>query len=106
DEARIFDAHLLVLEDQALIGEAMRAMETDRYNIETAIWKVGQRYVEAFDKIDDEYLRERASDIRDVMRRLLSNLTGQKIQQLGALAKDRVLVAHDVTPSDSASMDQ
>lgn len=106
DEARIFDAHLLVLEDQALIGESIREMREAGCNIENAIWKVGQRYIEAFDQIDDEYLRERASDIRDVMRRLLSNLTGQQLQRLGEIVKNRVLVANDVTPSDSASMDQ
>lgn len=106
DEARIFDAHLLVLEDQALIGESIREMRTHGCNIENAVWRVGQRYIEAFDQIDDEYLRERASDIRDVMRRLLSNLTGQQLQHLGEIVDNRVLVASDVSPSDSASMDQ
>ncbi|MBD5782147.1 phosphoenolpyruvate--protein phosphotransferase [Pelagicoccus sp. NFK12] len=106
DEARIFDAHLLVLEDQALIDESIREMRSAGCNVENAIWKVGQRYIEAFDQIDDEYLRERASDIRDVMRRLLSNLTGQQLQHLGEIVKNRILVANDVTPSDSASMDQ
>ncbi|MBK1877989.1 phosphoenolpyruvate--protein phosphotransferase [Pelagicoccus mobilis] len=106
DEARIFDAHLLVLEDQALIGETIREMQTHGCNIENAVWRVGTRYIEAFDQIDDEYLRERASDIRDVMRRLLSNLTGQQLEHLGEIVKNRILVANDVTPSDSASMDQ
>ncbi|MDQ8203018.1 phosphoenolpyruvate--protein phosphotransferase [Pelagicoccus sp. SDUM812003] len=106
DEARIFDAHLLVLEDQALIGEAIRDMQTELSNIESSIWKIGHRYVEAFAQIDDEYLKERASDIRDVMRRLLSNLTGEQLQHLGEFVNNKVLVAHDVTPSDSASMDQ
>lgn len=106
DEARIFDAHLLVLEDTALIDEAIRDMKSQRCNIENAIWKVGQRYIEAFALIDDEYLRERASDIRDVMRRLLSNLTGQKLQHLGEVVNERVLVANDISPSESATMDQ
>ena len=106
DEARIFDAHLLVLEDQALIGESIREMQTHGCNIENAVWRVGQRYIEAFDQIDDEYLRERASDIRDVMRRLLSNLTGQQLEHLGEIVDNRVLVASDVSPSDPASMNQ
>lgn len=106
DEARIFDAHLLVLEDTALIDESIRDMRRDFCNVENAIWRVGQRYVEAFEQIDDEYLRERSSDIRDVMRRLLSNLTGQQLRHLGEIVKSRVLVANDVTPSDSASMGQ
>jgi len=106
EEARIFDAHLMVLEDAALLEESIRDMKRDCVNIESTVWKVGQRYIEAFARIDDEYLRERASDIRDVMRRLLANLTGQQMQQLGQLVKDRVLVAKDVSPSDSASMDE
>ena len=106
DEARIFDAHLLVLEDDALIKESIREMETKRCNVESAIWMVGQRYIAAFDQIDDEYLRERASDIRDVLRRLLSNLTGQQMQHLGELVKGRVLVSNDLSPSDSASVDK
>lgn len=106
DEARIFDAHLLVLEDQALIGETIRDMQESRINVESAVWAVGQRYIAVFDQIDDEYLRERASDIRDVMRRLMSNLTGEKMQHLGELVNGRVLVARDITPSDSASVDK
>ncbi len=106
DEARIFDAHLLVLEDQALIGEAIRELETNGENIETSVWEVGHRYIEAFSQIDDEYLRERASDLKDVLRRLLSNLTGENLEQLGHLEKAHVLVARDVVPSQTASVDR
>ncbi|HWL14896.1 MAG TPA: phosphoenolpyruvate-utilizing N-terminal domain-containing protein, partial [Opitutus sp.] len=64
EEALIFDAHLLVLEDQALIGETIREFEATSRNIETCFNKVSSRYIQAFSEIDDEYLRERAGDIR------------------------------------------
>lgn len=106
DEARIFDAHLLVLEDQALIGESINEMESGEVNVEAAVWTVGNRYIEAFGQIDDEYLRERASDLRDVLRRLLSNLTGQALEQIGTHLDERILVATDVSPSAAANIDK
>ncbi|TVR45228.1 MAG: phosphoenolpyruvate--protein phosphotransferase [Puniceicoccaceae bacterium] len=106
EEARIFDAHLLVLEDQALIEETIREMEAKGFNIEASFQRVGQRYVDAFGQIDDEYLRERASDIRDVVRRVLQNLTGQVTHNYGKLLDQRILVAHDITPSETATLDR
>ncbi len=106
DEARIFDAHLLVLEDQALITETIRAFEQTGYNIETCFNKVSQRYIKAFDEIDDEYLRERAGDIRDVAQRVLSNLLGHTAQTLSKLVEKRVVVANNISPSDAASIDR
>jgi phosphotransferase system enzyme I (PtsI) len=106
DEARIFDAHLLVLEDNALIDESIREMKATEENIEASVWAVGNRFIEALAKIDDEYLRERASDIRDVLRRLLSNLTGQTLEGVQGPDEKHVLVAHDIAPSDSASVNK
>ncbi len=106
DEARIFDAHLLVLEDQALISETIREFETTSQNIETCFNGVSQRYIKAFDEIDDEYLRERAGDIRDVAQRVLQNLLGQAGQNLSALADKRIVVANEISPSDAASIDR
>ena len=106
DEARIFDAHLMVLEDEALIGETVREFESTGGNIETCFNRVSQRYVKAFDEINDEYLRERAGDIRDVAQRVLQNLLGQTEHHLSELAEKRVVVANDITPSDAASIDR
>lgn len=106
DEARIFDAHLLVLEDQALIGETLREFEKTRINIETCFNKVARRYIAAFDQIDDEYLRERGGDIRDVAQRVLANLLGHTGQRLIHLAEKRVVVANDISPSDAAGLDR
>jgi phosphoenolpyruvate-protein phosphotransferase (PTS system enzyme I) len=106
DEARIFDAHLLVLEDQALIAETIREFEGTGRNIETCFNDVAQRYIRAFSEIDDEYLRERAGDIRDVAQRVLQNLLGMAENTLSRLADKRVVVANDLAPSDSASIDR
>ncbi|MGC4072917.1 MAG: phosphoenolpyruvate--protein phosphotransferase [Nibricoccus sp.] len=106
DEARIFDAHLLVLEDQALISETIREFETTSKNVETCFNKVSQRYIKAFSEIDDEYLRERSGDIRDVAQRVLQNLLGQAGQNLSKLADKRAVVANDISPSDAASIDR
>src|SRR5690606_12159486 len=106
DEARIFDAHLLVLEDQALIAETIREFENTACNIETCFNRVSQRYMEAFDDTDDEYLRESAGDIRDVAQRVLSNLLGHTSQMLSQLVETRVVVANIISPSDAASTDR
>ncbi len=106
DEARIFDAHLLVLEDQALITETIRDFEASGINVETCFNNISQRYIKAFDEIDDEYLRERAGDIRDVAQRVLNNLLGQAGQNLSKLADKRVVIANDITPSDAATIDR
>ena len=106
DEARIFDAHLMVLEDEALIAETIREFENTGANIETCFNNVAQRYVKAFDEINDEYLRERAGDIRDVAQRVLQNLLGQAARHLSELAEKRVVVANDITPSDAAGIDR
>ncbi|MGH8021009.1 MAG: phosphoenolpyruvate--protein phosphotransferase [Opitutaceae bacterium] len=106
DEARIFDAHLMVLEDQALIAETIREIDKTMRNVETCFREVGLRYVEAFGRIDDEYLRERASDIRDVVERVLHNLTGRAVENLSRIAGERVLLTRDITTSGSAGLDK
>ena len=105
-EALIFDAHVMALEDPALIDETIRELETTGRNIETCFAKVSTRYVEAFTKFEDEYLRERGSDIRDIAQRVLQNLLGQAENTLAHLADKRIVVANAISPSDSASIDR
>ncbi len=105
DEARIFDAHLMVLEDQALIAETIREMENTGLNIEACFHRVSQRYVQAFEAIPDEYLRERVADIRDVSKRVLHALLGQASASLGSMLQNRIVAANDISPSDAASID-
>src|SRR3954466_8851652 len=106
EEAAIFDAHLMVLEDEALIGETIREFESTGRNIETCFQKVSSRYVQAFSEIDDEYLRERAGDLRDVAQRVLHNLLGQAENSLNRLPGQRIVVASDISPSESATLDR
>ena len=106
NEALIFDAHLLVLEDQALISETIREFETSGRNIETCFDNVSRKYIQAFSEIDDEYLRERAGDIRDVAQRVLQNLLGQAENSISRLVERRIVVANDLSPSDSAGIDR
>ncbi|MDP2138731.1 MAG: phosphoenolpyruvate--protein phosphotransferase [Candidatus Didemnitutus sp.] len=105
-EALIFDAHQMVLEDQALISETIREFENSGLNIETCFNAIAQRYISAFAEIDDEYLRERAADIKDVTRRLLHVLLGQTARQLTELVEKRIIVAHEISPSESAGIDR
>jgi len=106
NEALIFDAHLLVLEDQALISETIREFETSGRNIEICFDNVSRKYIAAFSEIDDEYLRERAGDIRDVAQRVLQNLLGQAETSISRLVERRIVVANDLSPSDSAGIDR
>ncbi len=106
EEAAIFDAHLMVLEDEALIGETIREFNATGCNIETCFQKVSSRYVQAFSEIDDEYLRERAGDLRDVAQRVLQNLLGQAENALNRLVDQRIIVGRDISPSESATLDR
>ncbi len=105
-EAHIFEAHLLVLEDPALIEETIREQRTSHFNIEFCFQKVVRRYIEVFSQMDDDYIKERVTDIRDVARRLLQNMMGMHAVSLGNLGSPSVIVAPDLTPSDTASIDR
>ncbi len=106
EEAQIFDAHLMVLEDQALISETEREIQNTGRNVEACFNTVAHRYIRAFAEIDDEYLRERAGDIRDVAFRVLNNLMGQTAESLSELLGRRIVVADDIAPSDAATLDR
>jgi phosphotransferase system enzyme I (PtsI) len=106
EEALIFDAHQMVLEDQALIGETIRDFQKSGLNIETCFNAVAERYIKAFSEIDDEYLRERAADIKDVTKRVLHIMLGQAANSLTELVDQRIIVAHDISPSEAAGIDR
>jgi phosphotransferase system enzyme I (PtsI) len=103
-DAAIFDAHLLVVEDRTLIDEVLRKLETDLCNVEWVFQEVATKYVETLGQIDDPYLRERALDIQDVTRRIVRNLQGKAPKPLRGLTEPHILVAHNLTPSDTATM--
>ncbi len=105
-DAGIFDAHLLVVEDQTLIDEVLRRLEAEHCNVEFTFQEVANRYVESLSKIDDPYLRERALDIQDVTRRVIRNLQGKSPRPFLSVNEPHILVAHNLTPSDTATMNR
>ncbi len=105
-DAAIFDAHLLVVEDRTLIDEVLRKLETDLCNVEWVFQEVATHYAETLTKIDDPYLRERALDIQDVTKRVIRNLQGKAPKTFLGLSEPHILIAHNLTPSDTASMNR
>ena len=105
-DAGIFDAHLLVVEDRTLIDEVLRTLTRERNNIEHVFQQVANRYSKTLSEIDDPYLRERALDIHDVARRVLHNLMGKQTRPLSSIETPHVLVAHNLTPSDTAQLNR
>ncbi len=106
EEAQIFDAHLLVLDDKALLEETVLEVQNSGLNIEYCVHQVITRYLEAFSSIDDDYIKERVTDIRDVSRRLLRNLMGYADFSFKKLAQGRIIVSEDLTPSETACLDK
>lgn len=103
----IFDAHLLILEDSSILNEVLRIVETQRRSVDWAYYSVSKRYIDSLRKIDDPYLRERAVDIEDVAKRLLRNLRGDQDDGVRPLQPDTgILLAHDLAPSDTVSLDR
>jgi len=104
DEAQIFDAHLLVLEDRMLIEEVISRLKKEQLSVAFIFSEVLKKYIAVFSKIEDEYLKERIADINDVGRRILRNLLGKERKGLEDLKERVVIVAHDLSPSDTAAM--
>jgi len=106
-EGSIFDAHLLVLEDRTLIDEVLRAIQEEKVNSEFAFHSVAERYAATLAAIEDDYLRERATDMRDVTSRVLGNLLGEQVEvNLGNLKEPCIMISHDLTPSNTAQLDK
>ena len=100
----IFNAHLMVLEDRAIIEQVMERIKKEKLNAEFIFSQVLKEYVQSFLKIDDEYLRERVSDINDVGRRVIRHLVGDQRSSLSELKEKVIVVAYDLAPSDTAVM--
>ena len=103
-DATIFDVHKLILDDAAFYDETIRLIESDHMDAEASVRAVTSRYVEALSAIEDEYLRERVSDFKDVARRVLRNLTGEKTHALDGLKGKSVVVSPDLSPSETATL--
>lgn len=104
EHGQIFIAHLLVIDDSMLIEEVVSKLKKERISIEYVFQDVLRRYIKVFSEMDDEYLKERISDINDVGRRILRNLIGAKEEVLSNLKEKVIVIAYDLSPSDTATM--
>ena len=106
-DAGIFDAHMLVLEDPALIDEVTRVIRVRRVNAERAFHDTAEKYTTTLSAMEDEYLRERAGDMRDVCARVVNNLLGRSDQvNLRRLQEPCIIISHDLAPSTTALLDK
>jgi phosphotransferase system enzyme I (PtsI) len=106
-EADIFDAHLLMLEDRVLIEEVIKIIREQKANADYAFHTASDRYIAVLEAVEDEYLRERAADLRDLTSRVLDNLLNAKQQiDLRHLTEPCILVGHDLSPSTTAQLDR
>ncbi|HMO50821.1 MAG TPA: phosphoenolpyruvate--protein phosphotransferase [Kiritimatiellia bacterium] len=106
ESASIFDAHLLVVDDRALVEEVIRGLKQQKKNVESVLRVVAERYAAALLRVEDDYLRERAVDVKDVTRRILRNLSGSSSTSLAHLTVPHILVANDLAPSEAAILDK
>jgi len=104
EHGKIFTAHLLVLEDKILVQEVVARLKKRKKNIETVFTEVLNKYVSVLSEAKDEYLRDRISDITDVGKRILRNLIGAEDRNLEELDEKAIVVAYDLSPSDTAMM--
>jgi len=106
NEARIFDAHLLIIDDHTLITSVKKTVNEELVNADYAFNKKIQFYIDTINKIPDSYIRERAIDIRDVASRVLANIHGHEIESLKKLPGQRIIISPDLTPSDTVAIDR
>ncbi|MBP3949698.1 phosphoenolpyruvate--protein phosphotransferase [Bacillus suaedae] len=104
DKAEIFAAHILVLSDPELIDSVKEKIQNDNQNAEFAMQEVSTMFVTMFENMDNEYMKERAADIRDVSKRVLGILLGVKVQSLATISEETIIIAEDLTPSDTAQL--
>ncbi|MHC5375027.1 phosphoenolpyruvate--protein phosphotransferase [Enterococcus sp. LJL120] len=106
-EAQVFDAHLMVLADPEMVGQIKQNITDNKVNAESALKEVTDMYIGMFEAMDDNaYMQERAADIRDVTKRILAHLLGVTLPNPSMINEEVVVVAHDLTPSDTAQLDR
>ena len=106
EELEIFDAHLMVVDDPAMSDEVISMIENEKVNAEYALDVVSNNYISMFESLDDEYMRERAADIKDVTTRIKYHILGVDVADLSLIDQEVIVVAHDLTPSDTAQLDK
>ena len=104
EKAAIFEGHLMILEDEELEEEILDYLRSNKVNAGVAASKILDQQATMLSEIDDEYLKERAGDIRDIANRLVKNILGMYIVDLGDIQEESILVAYDLTPSETAQL--
>ena len=107
EAAAVFDAHLMVLADPEMTGQIKETIRAKQVNVEAALTEVTNMFIAIFESMDDNpYMQERAADIRDVTKRVLANLLGKKLPNPATIDEESIIVAHDLTPSDTAQLNK
>ena len=107
EAAQVFDAHLMVLADPEMVGQIKETIRTKKVNAEAGLKEVTDMFIAIFEGMEDNpYMQERAADIRDVTKRVLANLLGKKLPNPASINEESVVIAHDLTPSDTAQLDK
>lgn len=104
EKEAIFEGHIMLLEDEELEQEIIALITEDKISADAAVYQVIESQAQALEQLDDEYLKERAVDVRDIGKRLLRNILGLAIVDLSAITDEVILVAHDLTPSETAQL--
>ncbi|MEY4922141.1 MAG: phosphoenolpyruvate-protein phosphotransferase PtsI [Pseudomonadota bacterium] len=104
EKAAIFEGHIMLLEDEELEHEIIALIKDDKQSADAAAYSVIEGQAKALEELDDEYLKERAADVRDIGKRLLKNILGLTIVDLSAIPDEVILVATDLTPSETAQL--
>ncbi|MBU2483281.1 MAG: phosphoenolpyruvate--protein phosphotransferase, partial [Proteobacteria bacterium] len=97
----LVDAYLLMLEDPILNRDVIRKIQDDNVNAEYSLWSTLEKVTQSFEKIDDEYFRERKNDVQEIGRRIMRNLTGQHRKHISEAPPDSIIIAHSLAPADT-----
>ena len=107
EEAQVFEAHLLVVADPEFTDQVKGQVESDKVNAETALKNVSDMFIQIFASMEDNpYMQERAADIKDVSERMLAALLGVKLPSPATISEEVIVIAHDLTPSDTAQLNK
>src|SRR5207247_1214944 len=105
-QSSILDVHISITEDPALIEPVMTRLDQEKKNVEFIFHTVAHKYIKTLSELPDEFLRERAIDVQDVTRRIMRNLLGREHHALTNVPPNTIVVAHDLSPSDTSSLDR
>ncbi|WP_088067864.1 phosphoenolpyruvate--protein phosphotransferase [Gottfriedia luciferensis] len=106
DKAAIFSAHILVLNDPELVNPVKDKIKSENVNAEFAMNEIASMFVQMFESMDNEYMKERAADIRDVTKRVMAHLLGVTISNPANITEEVIIIAEDLTPSDTAQLNR